>query len=299
MKYLAIDIGGTNLKFGLVSQEGIILQRWIIPVPANYQDLIQKISEIYNSSTDILGVGVSSPGIYNLESEKITGSSALKYLIGKPLKSDLSLKLNTDIAIENDGNCALLGEYWQGNCKNSRLSAIYVIGSAVGGSIQINGHILHGANNNAGELGYSLVDNQPLDDRYGSLGGKIGFKALLERINKDGYNFQNGEELFLKSQVDRQLENLIINELKYFASSLITLQYIIDPEVILIGGGVSQNLYFMDLLKKALEQVQGKRSNYKISPVILPAKYGNDANLLGAIFNLVKEIEGEDSQFLS
>ncbi|MEK5188307.1 ROK family protein [Enterococcus sp. FSL R5-0957] len=283
MKYLAIDIGGTNLKYGYVSQDGHLLQHWTIPVPTNYNDLLQKISAIYLSSENILGVGISSPGIYDMKSNRITGSSALKYLIGRQLKADISWALNTTVAIENDGNCALLGEYWQGNCQYSRSSAIYVIGSAVGGSIQISGEILRGANNNAGELGYSLVDNLPTTDKYSSLGGKIGFNALLKKINQQGYKFENGKDLFLKSQTDRKLEKLIIDELKYLASSLITLQYVIDPEVILIGGGVSQNTYFMSLVGKALKIVQSKRSNYKV----LPAKYGNDANLLGAIFNLI------------
>ncbi|EGP5688672.1 ROK family protein [Enterococcus faecium] len=287
MKYLAIDIGGTNLKYGYVSQDGRLLQHWTIPVPTNYNDLLQKITAIYLSSENILGVGISSPGIYDMKSNRITGSSALKYLIGRPLKADISLALNTTVAIENDGNCALLGEYWQGNCQYSRSSAIYVIGSAVGGSIQISGEILRGANNNAGELGYSLVDNLPTTDKYSSLGGKIGFNALLKKINQQGYKFENGKDLFLKSQTDRKLEKLIIDELKYLASALITLQYVIDPEVILIGGGVSQNTYFMSLVGKALKIVQSKRPNYKVLPVVLPAKYGNDANLLGAIFNLI------------
>ncbi|MDT2760148.1 ROK family protein [Enterococcus xiangfangensis] len=288
MKYLAIDIGGTNLKFGFVTQKGDLLQHWTVPIPLNYNSLIQKISEIYSSDKDILGVGVSSPGIYDSKSKKITGSSALEYLIGKSLKLDLSRSLNTKVAIENDGNCALLGEYWQGNCKNSRISAIYVIGSAVGGSIQINGDILRGVNNNAGELGYSLVDNKPAVEKYGSLGGKIGFNALLKQLSKQGYHFKNGKELLSQSQINETLEKLIINELKYLASSLITLQYIVDPEVILIGGGVSQNTYFMNLIGRALRDVQDLRPNHKISPVVLSAKYGNDANLLGATFNLIK-----------
>lgn len=289
MKYLAIDIGGTNLKFGFVSLEGMLLQHWTVSVPSNYNDLIQKISDIYNSSKDIIGVGVSSPGIYDQKNDMITGSSALEYLIDKPLKKDLSRALNTTIMIENDGNCALLGEYWKGNCKNSRLSAIYVIGSAIGGSIQIDGHILRGAHNNAGELGYSLVDNQPSSNSFGSLGGKVGFNALLKKGSMGGFYCKNGKELLCKAKFNIELEQLIVSELKYLALSFITMQYVIDPEVILVGGGVSQNSYFMDLLLVALRKVQDTRPNYKVYPTVLPAKFGNNSNLLGAVYKFLND----------
>lgn len=287
MKYLAIDIGGTNLKFGFVSPEGKLLQHQTIPIPSNYNLLIQTILDIYSFNEDIIGVGVSSPGIYDLKKGVITGSSALEYLIGKPLKNDLSQTLKTEVTVENDGNCALLGEYWQGNCKNSHLSAIYVIGSAVGGSIQIEGKVLQGAHGNAGELGYGLVDSQPSNNIYGSLGGKVGFNALLKKAEKYGFHFKNGKELLLKAQLNKELEQLLVNELKYLASSFITLQYVIDPEMILVGGGVSQNIYFMDLLLRALESVQNARPNHKVLPRVLPAKNGNNANLLGAIYKLI------------
>ena len=78
MKYLAIDIGGTNLKYGYVSQDGHLLQHWTIPVPTNYNDLLQKITAIYLSSENILGVGISSPGIYWIFSFEIFNRETTK-----------------------------------------------------------------------------------------------------------------------------------------------------------------------------------------------------------------------------
>lgn len=286
MKYLAFDFGGTNIKYGLVSPNGKINQSWLEPVPATYRELLAFIHKKSTSFGEIMGIGISSPGIFDLQTEKMTGSSALAYIIGEKLKRDLEEVISVPISIENDGNCALLGEFWQGNAKDAHSAAIFVIGSAVGGSILLNSTILRGAHHNAGELGYSLVDNQPRKEQYGSLGGKVGFHALLTFSHEQGYSFTDGESLLLACETNQALEKRMMEQLSYLASSILSLQYSLDPQVILIGGGVSQNQYFMRLVNKAMQKLLQARPNHLVHPVVLPAKHGNEANLLGAIYQL-------------
>lgn len=249
------------------------------------------ITEVYRQERPAPLIGLSCPGIYHPERNRITGSSALAYLIERDIVGDLRKRLRgVEVFIENDGNCALLGEVWKGHARGLKHVAIIVVGSAVGGGALVNGELLRGACLNGGEFGYMLIDNDVEREAFHSFGGKGGLNGLLAFAEKNGYPAESGVELFERIRSDDRLATLIQQQLRYTAIGIINLQYILDPALIIIGGAISSNPTYMRMLDRAIDQVMKKRENYKVRPRILPAKHSNDANLLGAVYLIQKRM---------
>jgi predicted NBD/HSP70 family sugar kinase len=289
MNFLAFDIGGTHTKYAIVTEDGEILKKNIAPTPESYEQLLRFMANVYSEEKPSPFIGLSCPGIYDPERNQITGSSALAYLIEKDIVGDIrKLLQGVDVFIENDGNCALLGEVWKGHAQGLENAAIVVVGSAVGGGALVNGKLLRGAFLNGGEFGYMLIDNDVERESFHSFGGKSGLNGLLALARRNGYPVANGVELFEKMESDGRLARLIQKQLLYTAIGIINLQYILDPAVIIIGGAISRNPVYIEMVKRAIDQVMRKRENYKVRPRIVPAKHSNDANLLGAVYTVME-----------
>lgn len=291
MADLVFDLGGTTVKQALVNSSGELSFKKVQSTPRNYLDLLDYLEKASHNHQAARAIGLSVPGIYNQVKKILTGSSAISYIIGKPLVVDLQKRVQKPVFIENDGNCALLGELWLGSAKGIQNVAMYVIGSAVGGAIAIQGNILHGANLNAGELGYELIANNPADDSFQTLGGRIGFQAVLKDAEQQFGLEKNGEILFEVMKQNQEVKEFYQQRMDYLAASIINLQYILDPDIILIGGAVSENPFFIQMLQDSLERILRHRPHHKVHPKILPAQFFNDANLLGASYHCQKELE--------
>lgn len=296
MNYLTFDLGGSYIKSAIITDSGLIFNKNKHKTPNTYKELLSYINYTYIQHEEISNcVGLSCPGIYSEHKKIICGSSAIDYIVGKDIVNDLN-RLNKKLysTIENDGNSAILGEYWKGYAENSKNAIILVVGSAVGGGAIYNGQLLRGFNYNACEFGYMMVDNDIHNQEYHSLGGKMGMNGLIRNINKYGYYFNNGEELFNDVINDENLADLVKKELRYLALGIINLQFIIDPEVILLGGAVSRNPIFINLIKENIKEILRIRSNYKIVPNVKASKYGNDANLLGIAYKIINSSENSN-----
>lgn len=292
MSVLAIDIGGTQMKYALVTRDGQMLNKQSQPTPNTYARLLETIERLAAKSPDIQAIGLSTPGILDQQTGRITGSSALSYWVGQAPKLDLTERVPAPIFIENDGNSALLGERWRGAGMGQDNLAMLVVGSAVGGALMVDGHLLRGAHTNAGELGYMLVDNRPTEAKFSSLGGKIGFKAALTKLQEINPQIDSGESLFLAMKHDHALQAEYEHLLDFLCAGIVSLQYIVDPATIIIGGGISQNAEFSTMLQQRLEAMRTLRPNYKVWPNVVMAEQHNDANLLGAAWNAFQLLPG-------
>ncbi|QKE75795.1 ROK family protein [Arthrobacter citreus] len=286
MQYLAFDLGGTNTKYAFISNEGKVIDKQEVETPKDYDSLIMFIYKTFNNlNKDSNFIGLSCPGIYDPKLNRITGSSALSYLIEKDIVGDLKRILpSVDIWIENDGNCALLGEVWRGHAQDVDDAAIIVVGSAIGGAALVNGKLLRGAFLNAGEFGYMMVDNDVGALSFHSFGGRGGINGLVNIVQKKGYTVQNGIEIFQQIQNDVELCKFVESQLLYTAIGIINIQYVLDPSIIIIGGAISENRKYIEMLKQAIEKLMILRPNYKVKPFIIQAKNYNDSNLLGIVY---------------
>lgn len=294
--YIGIDIGGTNIKYGLLDETGLILDQGKVKTARDDgQDIIAKIQEVtarYRADNEITAVGVSVPGSIREDGFMITGG-AINDFYRINLKDILEDKLDVPVFLENDANCAALAELWQGRAKGKRHFLTVVVGTGVGGAIVINGQLFTGANFNAGEFGYMLVDPIQFGDTRRaslSLGGSVG----LGVVEKYGLRTENlgldGKQIFdLAAAGDVAAIGVINGFYDRLAIGLFNLSTAFDPEMILIGGAVSTNAAFIKEINRRIVALQAGHKDMggvKLPP-IEACKFENDAGIIGAVYHAV------------
>ena len=174
MKYVGVDIGGTNLKAGLVDENGVLLATQKMKVASIADDdglawtvasLVQELAHTVNLSvSDVASVGVGVPGTVEIRSGSINYTCNLP-LRNVPLRKLFHRYLSIPLYIENDANCAALAEFLVGAGRDSKRFVTITLGTGVGAGIVHNGKIYHGANGMAGEVGHMVIQRGGLPDR--------------------------------------------------------------------------------------------------------------------------------------
>jgi len=288
--YLVFDIGGTAVKYGILNSKGEILNKGNFVTPKNnINELYYEIKDIYEKYGKIFsGIALSCPGAVNSEKGIIAGVSAIPYIHGPNIKKDLEEMFDLEVSMENDANCAALAEVWLGEAKENEDVAFIVLGSGVGGAL-IKERLLHkGRNLQAGEFGIMYFQKE--DGTHG-LWGEISPVRFAMRISKLLGKEVDGKELFRLA--DEEKNTIVIKEIenwyKDIAKGLLTIQYVYDPEKIIIGGAISQREDLIENIDKALKEFIINFPEATIIPKIKKCKFENDANLIGALYNLLSK----------
>lgn len=297
MKIIAIDIGGTDIKFGLIDQTGIILQKGIVSTGKEntIENLLDKLSKIIEKylDKDIVGIGISSTGqVDSKEGKIIGGTDIVKHLINKELVSVLKEKYKLPVIMENDVNCAALGEFWMGGAKGEKDFICLTIGTGIGGAIVLNGEVYTGSNGVAGEFGHIQIESNGRKCGCGKNGCYEAYgstSSLVRLVNETTGESLNGKIIFEKIHNNEKIYVDIYEKwCDYIAQGLSIIINIFNPKLILIGGGVSaQGDFLLNSLKKHLENKIGE--NYKKGLELKVTKTGNDAGILGAAYLLLKK----------
>ncbi|MBC1539517.1 ROK family protein [Listeria seeligeri] len=281
MTILAFDMGGTAVKYGVLTNQGELLEKGKFATPDNLDELIRLLVEVKTTyDYSFQGVAFSCPGAVNNETGIIGGASAIPYIHHFPFRQLLEEKLALPVTMENDANCAALAEVWLGAAKDKQDIIFMILGTGVGGSVIRDGKVHHGANLHGGEFGYMLMDQE--GHTLSDLGTVVN---AAKRI---------GERLVPTEEIDgvrafelREEGNLIATEeLKtmfyHLARSIFNLQYALDPELVVIGGAVSERAGFIEELNSYVDEVKASVPIAKIRPTVVGCEFGNDANLIGA-----------------
>jgi glucokinase len=163
---VGVDLGGTNLRVAAVDDEGETLESVDAPteighgresVVARLADTVRFLSSKYSSSHSFMGVGVGLPGIIDLETGTLHSAANLPGWSGYAAREDLEERLGTTVILENDANCAALGEKWLGAGRDVDDLCMITLGTGVGGGFVVNGKPWHGVMGMAGELGHMTV----------------------------------------------------------------------------------------------------------------------------------------------
>lgn len=298
MKIVGIDIGGTMIKYGLLSVDGKILESGEMKTEAEkgVEVLFDKISYIVEKylHEDILGIAVSGTGQIDGSIGKVVGGNPIiPGWIGTNLVERLEKKYNLPAVLENDVNCAALGEKWLGAGRGKDSFVCLTIGTGIGGGIVLNGDILRGDTCVAGEFGHIQVEKngekclcgkRGCYERYASATALV--RMAKERTGKD----LNGKEIFDREKANEPVFVEIVKDwVDYFTDGLSTLIYIFNPPLVVIGGGVTkQGDYLLDKINKSLEEKLGV--NFRKNLTIKFAELGNNAGILGAEYLLLKKI---------
>lgn len=295
MKILAIDIGGTLIKYGLVSLNGEVLESSEISTEAEkgIKNLLEKIDFIKNNYKNelILGIAISGTGQINGEiGQVIGGNPIIPGWIGTNLVRLLEEKYSLPVILENDVNCAALGEKWKGVAKSLKSFICLTIGTGIGGGIILNNKLFRGENFVAGEFGHIQIKKGKYE-QYASTSALV--KMVKERIGKN----LNGKEIFtLEKEGFQEYKDIIDEWIDNITDGLSSIIYAFNPSDIVLGGGVTkQGEHLLNRIKVSL--------NKKISPIFKQnlnihfAELGNSSGMIGATYLLLKKINKLEEKY--
>ncbi|MFI3887981.1 ROK family protein [Streptococcus parauberis] len=287
MQLLTVDIGGTSIKFALC-QNGQLSQQVQFPTPKDlesFYDLLNQQVKVFKEKFPIGGVGISSPGAVNKETGVIEGASALPYIHNFPIQKELEELFQLPISIENDANCAALAEYSLGAGKGASSMATIVMGTGVGGSLVFDGKIHHGAHLFGGEFGFMVMTNDY--QILSSLGTVVSMAKRYSKTKNDGTDYTGIEVLEFAQAGDE----LAIAERQIFiqaiAMAIYNIQHAFDPEIILLGGGVSQADFLIPALEAELDKIYQAVKISNLRPKLGICHFKHEANLLGAYTDFI------------
>lgn len=310
------DIGGTTVKLALVSLEGDILHTWEIGtdkrdsgrnIPASIaSSLRQKLTELNETKNRLIGIGVGAPGPVNVDDGSIEGAINLGW--GRfPLKDILEQETSLPVIVDNDANMAALGEMWMGAGKGAKNLICVTLGTGVGSGIIVNGEIVHGVNGAGGEIGHiTSVPSGGAPCNCGKTGcletiaSATGIVRLaLEELSASakpsklrGFPGKNqtltAKQVFEAAAEGDVLASGVIQQVALqMGLALANLANGLNPEKIVIGGGVSQA---GDTLLKPLAAEFARFAFPRVAEgvEIVIATLGNKAGVMGGAW-LAKE----------
>lgn len=330
--YLVFDVGGTFVKYAIMTEKGEIIEKHKVPTPnhgteeepmkpysmdpeeaiENFLNEIEIIYGAYSKKYDIEGIAMGLPGQINVEHGIVYGGGGLPYLNKAPLGDLISRRCDSvPVALENDGKCAALSEVWLGNASDCKDACVLVFGTGVGGGIVIDRKIHHGVGMIAGEMSFIYDGLQkdhldmliPFEERPNSKDFRLplclwtmhaSVHSLRRRVGDvKGIPWQNvtGEEIYdMAESGDEEVINILDDMYFNIAWHCCNLYITLAPEIILIGGGISAQPKFFEGIVKYVNKMR-RISHVYDRMKLSTCKFGNDSNLIGALFNFLQKYD--------
>ena len=295
--YIVFDIGGSSVKWSIMSKMGDILTKDKIKVADSVDQFFEELSKIVNINKDnfnLKGIAISSPGAVDSITGIVGGASAIPYIHGPNFKEILKEKTGLDVAIENDANCAALGECWLGAAKEENDCAFVVCGSGIGGAIVKDKKVHTGIHKHGGEFGYCIVDYDKDGEEKYLTWSRVGSTSALARAISQRKGLEEKDIDGLKAfQLYDEGDIIAVEEVnkyfRYMAIGIYNIQYTYDPEVIVLGGAISEREGYIESINEKLDEIMCNNTDGKIKPIVKKCIHGNDANMIGALYNLLNE----------
>lgn len=287
MNILAIDIGGTMVKYGLISSDGEILSTDKIETEAEkgLENILNKIDNIFKryKENNPVGIAVSGTGQINgIIGKVIGGNPIIPNWIGTNLVKILEEKYNLPAVLENDVNCVAFGEKWIGAGKDLSNFICLTIGTGIGGGIILNNQLFRGENFVAGEFGHILI-------KKGEFEQFASTTALIRLVKERTGKTLNGKEIFdLEKKEIIEYQEVISEWIENLTDGLSSIVYCFNPANIILGGGViGQGEPLINRIKNSLFKKIGSQFKEKLN--IIQAKLGNNAGMIGASYLLLEK----------
>ncbi|TDQ43023.1 ROK family protein [Aureibacillus halotolerans] len=281
--YAALDVGGTAIKYGIVNDRKQVLSSHTIDTEAHKGGayVVQRICHLakeLSANTDVEGIAISTAGQVDVWCGSITDAGpTMPGYSDRAIITAVENATKLPVEVENDVNCVALAEHWAGSCQKTDHFVAFTLGTGIGGAIFINGALYRGHAFSAGEWGYMPINGKGFEET-------ASINALLNQVRKalPEETIRNGEHVF---QLYDQEHPLVVPLVEAFyhtiAIGIRTVDHILNPEKIVIGGGVTQRgTSFLYELTEALKNVHPTMA----AKVVL-ATSGNQAGMLGAVYH--------------
>ncbi|WP_438832572.1 ROK family glucokinase [Streptococcus pluranimalium] len=310
-KLLGIDLGGTTIKFGILTEAGEVQEKWAIEtnileggkhiVPDIVGSIKHRLDMYGLTSDDFVGIGMGSPGAVNRDDKTVTGAFNLNWKETQEVGSVIERETGIPFAIDNDANVAALGERWVGAGANNPDVVFVTLGTGVGGGVIADGNLIHGIAGAGGEIGHMVVEpDTGFECTCGTVGcletvaSATGVVRVARRL-AESYEgdssikaaIDNGEDIsskdiFEAAQNDDNFANSVVDKVCFYLGlATANIANLLNPDSVVIGGGVSAAGEFLR------SRVEANFKKYTFPQVrqstqIKLAELGNDAGIIGA-----------------
>ncbi len=307
--FVGVDLGGTNIKAGLVDGDAKVLCKFSVPTGIE-EGTEHVVSTIANAAErairdagvprdHVCGIGIGSPGPMSHRRGLVINPGNLPCMKNVPLRDEITRRTGIRATLENDANAAAWGEYWAGAGKGVRDMVMFTLGTGVGGGVIAEGNLLRGHFENGGELGHIIVQpggRQCSCKQYGCLEAYSSAGNLAARLVEE---IRAGKSSSLKAMVDRGeeiraehvdraaragdrlAEQVWDDACRYLAIACVVMQHVTNPERVVFAGGM------INAGQPLLDRIRGhfRRLTWELLddfPEIMFATLGDDAGLIGA-----------------
>ena len=294
MNYLTLDIGGSAIKYGLINDDIEFLEKGNIPAPKeNIEQFIQTIVSLYKKyEGKISGIGISMPGVVNPDTGFAKTGGVFNYIKDINIVDLLQKHIPLPICIGNDAKCAANAEIGFGCLKDIDDAAVIILGTGIGGCLVIDGKVHIGKSFASGEFSGIRTKgrcDEVIEDEWSQVNGIEGLLFAVQKALNTTDTF-TGKQIFEMANNNNQKVLCGLDDFcNQLACQIINLQFIFDPQIVAIGGGISTQPLLLEYTQKHIDRVYEnyKNNNYPLlRPNVVICQHGNDANLIGAYFQL-------------
>jgi len=289
---IGFDVGATKIESVILKDNGEEVDRSRRECPKDYISIIQTIKDVVvdleKKHNQTLPVGVCHPGVHSPQTGLVKNAPNCVWIEKQPFQKSLREALNREVFCENDGNCFALSEAIDGAGKHYKIVYGIILGSGAGGGLVIDKQIVSGPNGVAGEWGHNQLpfmaaqkeELKTLNLRDAEVESFVSGLGLAKRFNKKYKKNLKANEIFeLYRRHELDAEKMIEEFKTNLAMSLATIVNILDPDVFIFGGGVTNEIDFFDEIENLTKKyVIGK----EYEGVFLKPKYGDASGVRGA-----------------
>ncbi|HFI0634998.1 TPA: ROK family protein [Streptococcus suis] len=285
--YLAIDIGGTQIKYGRLDAAGQILESYKMDTEAHKGGphilaTVKNLVAHFHAQSPLSGVAISSAGMVDPDKGEIfySGPQIPNYA-GTQFKSEIETSFGLPCEIENDVNCAGLAEGISGAGQDCQISLCLTIGTGIGGCLLINKEIYHGSSNAACEVGYLPLAEGAFQD----IASTTALVQHVADLHGDSVSAWDGYRIFEEAKAGNRKCQAAIHQLTdYLGKGIATICYVTNPEIVILGGGImAQKEYLGPILQESLKRhlLPSLVEHTKLAF----AEHENAAGMLGAFYH--------------
>jgi len=303
--FIGLDLGGTNLKYALGTGDGDLVVRYSKPSLAFqrqnkiFENMFSAVEQLMDEAArrgeTVVAIGVGSPGCVDFEIGQLLGSTPnFEDWTDAPIKQRFEERFHLPTWVDNDANMMALAESRKGAGKGYRSILCATLGTGIGGGMVMNGEVYRGSHYSAAEIGHIVIEinGRPCNcGNRGCLEAYAAAPAIVDRyrqkLKRFGVMFEiqglNTETIFLKASLNEDLaKETIIETCDYLGTGLASVANIIDPDLIILGGGVAEaGDEFIQRIEQSVKQNAIGAIARKIR--VVKGKLDVDAGIIGAI----------------